>query len=280
MAKITTYSNDTDITNNDRLFGTSVDGAANETANFKVGELKTFILNNIATEAYADQAETDANAYTDAREVAITSAYQAYADQAETDANAYALAGDAAVTTALKAYADQAEADANIYTDNAISAAQKQKIAAQSVQLQVDGVGVAINTDHDITYLGVNNNALNGSLNINPATPTPNLTIDASSGIISNTGTGSLNIKISMSAFTVMPSGQTTVTYKLFEATSITDPFTLAKAVQRNKSEAGDHVDSFYTYYQIPSGHAIKFTFSSDSATTILANSWFEITEI
>ena len=81
MAKITTYSNDTDITNNDRLFGTSVNGAANETANFKVGELKTFILNNIATEAYADQAETDANTYTDAREVAITSAYQAYADQ-------------------------------------------------------------------------------------------------------------------------------------------------------------------------------------------------------
>ena len=43
----------------------------------------------LATQAYADQAETDAKDYTDDREVAITTAYQAYADQAEVDAKAY-----------------------------------------------------------------------------------------------------------------------------------------------------------------------------------------------
>lgn len=37
-----------------------------------------------------NSAETDAKAYTDAREIAITSAYQSYADQAEADAKAYA----------------------------------------------------------------------------------------------------------------------------------------------------------------------------------------------
>ena len=44
----------------------------------------------LATQAYADQAETDAKAYTDTREGLITTAYQAYADQAEVDARAYA----------------------------------------------------------------------------------------------------------------------------------------------------------------------------------------------
>jgi len=43
----------------------------------------------LATQAYADQAETDAKAYTDTREGLITTAYQAYADQAEVDAKAY-----------------------------------------------------------------------------------------------------------------------------------------------------------------------------------------------
>ena len=41
-------------------------------------------------EAYADQAEVDAKAYTDTRETAITTAYQSYADTAESDAKAYA----------------------------------------------------------------------------------------------------------------------------------------------------------------------------------------------
>ena len=44
----------------------------------------------LATQAYSDQAETDAKAYTDTREGLITTAYEAYADQAEVDAKAYA----------------------------------------------------------------------------------------------------------------------------------------------------------------------------------------------
>lgn len=75
-----------------------------------------------AYEAYADQAEVDAKAYTDNRETAITTAYESYADQAETDAKAYTDARETAITTAYESYADTA-ADgallgANTYTDN------------------------------------------------------------------------------------------------------------------------------------------------------------------
>jgi len=44
----------------------------------------------LATQGYADQAETDAKAYTDTRETAITTAYESYADTAEADAKSYA----------------------------------------------------------------------------------------------------------------------------------------------------------------------------------------------
>jgi hypothetical protein len=65
-----------------------------------------------ATKQYVDAAETDAKAYTDTREGAITTAYEAYADQAEVDAKAYTDTREGAITTAYEAYADQAEVDA------------------------------------------------------------------------------------------------------------------------------------------------------------------------
>jgi hypothetical protein len=89
----------------------------------------------VATQAYADQAESDAvataaadatskanaaesnaNTYTDGRETAITAAYEAYADTAEADAitsaNSYTDGRETAITTAYQSYADTAEADA------------------------------------------------------------------------------------------------------------------------------------------------------------------------
>jgi hypothetical protein len=93
-----------------------------------------------AYEAYADQAEVDAKAYTDNRETAITTAYESYADQAETDAKAYTDARETAITTAYESYADTA-ADgallgANTYTDNRelaiISAYESYADAAES----------------------------------------------------------------------------------------------------------------------------------------------------
>jgi hypothetical protein len=79
-----------------------------------------------AYEAYADTAEADAvttaNAYTDGRETAITTAYESYADQAEVDAKAYTDTRETAITTAYQSYADQAEVDAKAYTDQEVAA--------------------------------------------------------------------------------------------------------------------------------------------------------------
>lgn len=108
---------------------------------------------NFSTTVVSDIAQglTDAKAYTDARETAITTAYQTYADTAEADAISTAAAdatakADAALASA-QTYADTAEADAiataaadattkantaesnaNTYTDNAITAADTDDI--------------------------------------------------------------------------------------------------------------------------------------------------------
>jgi len=92
---------------------------------------------NFSTTVVSDIAQglTDAKAYTDTRETAITTAYQSYADTAEADAistaaadatakadaaeadaitaaNSYTDGRETAITTAYQGYADQAEADA------------------------------------------------------------------------------------------------------------------------------------------------------------------------
>lgn len=89
---------------------------------------------NFSTTVVSDIAQglTDAKAYTDTRETAITTAYQTYADTAETDAIASAATyTDGEISTleaSLQTYADTAEADANTYTDNAITAADTDDI--------------------------------------------------------------------------------------------------------------------------------------------------------
>ena len=93
---------------------------------------------NFSTTVVSDIAQglTDAKAYTDTRETAITTAYQSYADTAEADAISTAAAdattkADAALASA-QTYADTAEADAiaaaNTYTDDAITAADTDDI--------------------------------------------------------------------------------------------------------------------------------------------------------
>jgi hypothetical protein len=106
-------------------------------AEFDVSVAGELSLDRTTVDAYydaagsADTAEDNANAYTDGRETAITTAYQAYADQAELDAvataEAYTDGRETAITTAYQSYADQAELDAvstaNTYTDGEITTA-------------------------------------------------------------------------------------------------------------------------------------------------------------
>ena len=109
----------------------ATDIAAEETArqnadtsirtDFAAADTAQTTANTTAWEAYADQAEVDAKAYTDTRETAINTAWAA-ADTAQTTSiNAAWAAADTAQTTAnttaWEAYADQAEVDAKAYTD-------------------------------------------------------------------------------------------------------------------------------------------------------------------
>jgi hypothetical protein len=100
------------------------------TLNGTTFEIDTAVTETVTgSQAKADAAETAANAYTDGRETAITTAYQGYADQAEADAvstaNAHTDAREIAITTAYENYADgvalTAEQNANVYTDGKIT---------------------------------------------------------------------------------------------------------------------------------------------------------------
>lgn len=84
---------------------------------------------DFATDAEVATAKSEAisaaEAYTDGRETAITTAYQNYANQAESDAvttaNAYTDARETAITTAYQSYADTAESDAKAYADQKVA---------------------------------------------------------------------------------------------------------------------------------------------------------------
>ena len=105
----------------------------------------------IATRTYADQAETDAistaEAYTDTREGAITTAYEAYADTAEQDAvttaNAYTDGRETAITTAYQSYADTAEQDAKDYADDLINDASSSSTEVWSAYKTSTEIGLA-----------------------------------------------------------------------------------------------------------------------------------------
>lgn len=116
---------------------------------------------NFSTTVVSDIAQglTDAKAYTDTRETAITTAYQSYADTAEADAistaaadatakadaaeadaitaaNSYTDGRETAITTAYQSYADQAELDA--VNTAAADATSKADAALSSAQTYAD----------------------------------------------------------------------------------------------------------------------------------------------
>ena len=285
MAKIENYSNDTDITNNDRLFGTSVNGSESTTANFKVGELKTFMQAGQATEAYADQAEADARAYTDTRETAITSAYQTYADQAESDAittaNAYTDTRETAITSAYQAYADQAEADANTYTNNkvATNATSISNITHQVIAARAVATSVTNTTDpFVINFSSLGSDASANTLEYNTTTSDA-LSVTPTNGTITNGGVSAdVNVKIAITALTTT-TASATITFGIERDGG--SGFSNIQDFVRDKSGSGNHVDSFFIYTKIPDDNTVRFTFkSSHTGSTLNTGSWIEVTRI
>jgi hypothetical protein len=95
---------------------------------------------DVTAQGYADAAEVDAKAYTDARETAITTAYRAYADAAEADAIATASAD-------ATSKANAAESDANSYTDGKISqeVADRNTAISSAITTEIADRNTAIN---------------------------------------------------------------------------------------------------------------------------------------
>ena len=90
---------------------------------------------NFSTTVVSDIAQglTDAKAYTDTRETAITTAYESYADTAEADAISTASAD-------ATSKANTAESNANTYTDNSINALDTDDIEEGATNLYFTSV--------------------------------------------------------------------------------------------------------------------------------------------
>lgn len=97
------------------------------------GYLKSADLTGYATEAYADQAETDAKAYTDAREAAITTAYESYTDTAVSNL----VDGAPALLDTLNELAAAIADNPNYATDVANLVAGKQDTLTEGANIDI-----------------------------------------------------------------------------------------------------------------------------------------------
>jgi len=230
MAKIENYSNDTDITNNDRLFGTSVNGNDSETANFKVGELKTFINTGYATTSDVATAKAEAIAAAaadtdtdiDAATSSITTAYQAYADQAETDAIAAAATyTNTKVANNLTLIQSN---DTDIATNTANIATNTSNIANVSADAVTNAAAIT-STNTVVSANTSNISYLNGNVNTNTSNISTN-----TSDISTNTSSISTNTSnISTNTANISLIAHHTIAARAV-ATSITntsDPFVI-----------------------------------------------------
>ena len=301
MAKIENYSNDTNITDNDRLFGTSVDGVNSTTVNFKASELKTFInsgyptSSEVATNIATAKAEAIAAAATDtdndiaAATSSITTAYQAYADQAEADAittaNTYTDTRETAITSAYQAYADTAESDAIATARAYTNAAIEQKFALRSEEINIDGVSNATGDNIPIHFsqLGGDPNARTLKYDIDS---NDNLALvyndDTGTDYIENDASVTVPVKISFSMFTSTGSSATDLIYRVEKSTDSGTSWTEVKKIIRSKSgSSANNSDSFFLYYGIDAGNLVRFTFEANHTSTILqSGSWIEVVAI
>ena len=91
-----------------------------------------------ATKQYVDTAETDAKAYTDTREGAITTAYQSYADTAEADAKTYADGLASTINGSIAALdTDDVAEGSNLYYTAARAKAEAATLLANATKTNI-----------------------------------------------------------------------------------------------------------------------------------------------
>lgn len=112
-----------------------------------------------ATKQYVDTAEADAvataEAYTDGRETAITTAYQSYADQAEADANTYTDGQISTVNSTISALDtdDVAEGTNQYFTDSRAKTSAADLLTNASltnITISGDGAGLTITAENGV----------------------------------------------------------------------------------------------------------------------------------
>jgi hypothetical protein len=190
-------------------------------------------------EAYADQAEVDAKAYTDTRETAITTAYESYADQAEVDAKAYTDTREGAITTAYEAYADQAEVDAKAYADQKVSDLVN---GAPALLDTLNELAAAINDDASFaTSIGTSigekvaksGDTMTGALTLSGA-PTSNLHAATKAYV----DTAESDAVTTANAYTDTREGAITTAYEAYADTAEADAVTTANAYTDGRETA------------------------------------------
>ena len=292
MAKIENYSNDTDITDNDRLFGTSVNGADSDTANFKVGELKTFINTGYATTSEVaanltliqsndtDIATNTSNISTNTSNISTntsnistnTSNISTNTTNISTNTNNISTntTNIAAITPAYQAYTQ---------------AAIEQKFALRSEEINIDGTNNSTNDNINIHFSNMGDDPAGRSLKYD-IDANDNLALiyndDTGYDYIENEASVTVPVKISFSMFTTTGSSSTNLIYRLEKSNDSGVSWTEEKKIIRSKSgSSSNNSDSFFLYYGIAAGNYIRFTFEANHTGTILqAGSWIEVVAI
>lgn len=150
------------------------------------------------------KAEADANAYTDAREVAITSAYEAYADQAEADANTYTDGEISTLDTDLRAYITTVAAGKDALSElNDVSLT-----AAASGDLLMYNGSAWVNVDVDTDDIDEGSNLYytdaraRAAISVTDNGGDGSLSYNSSTGVISYTGPSAAEVRAHLSAGT------------------------------------------------------------------------------
>lgn len=139
-------------------------------------------------QAKADDALGSAIAYTDSREIAITSAYESYADQAEVDAKAYTDVREGAITTAYQSYTDTAVNNLVAGAPGLLDTLNEIAAAIGDDSNYFTTVTNAINTKQDALTAG-DGVSIDASENITVKLGT-GLTFDGSGNIVPDSGYG------------------------------------------------------------------------------------------
>jgi len=185
------------------------------------------------------KAEADANAYTDAREVAITTAYQSYADQAEADANTYTDGEISTLDTDLRAYITTVAAGKDALSE--LNDVTLTSSASGDLLMYNGSKWVNVNVDTDDIDEGSNlyytDARARAAISVTDNGGDGSLSYNSSTGVISYTGPSAAEVRAHLSAGTGVSysNGQ----FSIGQAVGTTDSVTFANVTATGNITVG-----------------------------------------